>query len=82
MTWNRYTNYGAATPVLYYTYSTSTLPTITWATAVGPYGTRLAEHTPPSITGDSSYTYIAYLTYHRRSAAPPLPCCAGPTSTS
>ena len=72
--WNRYTDYSAATPVLYYTYSTSTLPTITWATALGPYGARLAEHTPPSIAGNSSYVYIAYLTYDQTfaSSAPAL----------
>jgi hypothetical protein len=66
--WNRYTNYSNATPELYYTYSTSTLPTITWGTTYGPYGTRLAEHTPPSITcgtpnGTDFHTYIAYLAY-------------------
>jgi len=61
--WNRYTDYSNATPRLYYTYSTSTLPNITWGTTYGPYGTRLAEHIPPSITGDATYTYIAYLAY-------------------
>ncbi len=61
--WNRYVDYSNPTPELYYTYSTSTLPAITWAAAQGPYGTRLAEHTPPSITGDSSFIYIAYLGY-------------------
>ncbi len=70
--WNRYADYSAATPVLYYTYSTSTLPTIAWGTTYGPYGARLAEHTPPSITGDATYTYIAYLTYdHTFAAASP-----------
>ncbi|HNS52379.1 MAG TPA: S8 family serine peptidase [Anaerolineae bacterium] len=61
--WNRYSDYSAAAPELCYTYSTSVLPAITWATAQGPYGTRLAEHTPPSITGNGSYTYVAYLGY-------------------
>lgn len=62
--WNRYTDYANATPLLYYTYSTSTLPTLTWAATQGPYGTRLAEHTPPALTGDNSFTYLAYLAYN------------------
>ncbi len=69
LAWNRYTDYSNATPVLYYSYTTSTLPTLAWAAAQGPYGTRLAEHTPPSITGDASYSYIAYLTYDQTFAA-------------
>ena len=62
--WNRYTNYSNPTPRLYYVRTTSTLPAITWGTTYGPYGTRLAEHTPPSIVGNNSYTYIAYLAYN------------------
>jgi hypothetical protein len=61
--WNRYVDWSNPTPELYYTYSTSTLPAIAWGTTYGPYGARLAEHTPPSITGDSAWTYIAYLAY-------------------
>jgi len=61
--WNRYTDYSNATAQLYYVRTTSTLPTITWGTTYGPYGARLAEHTPPAITADNSYTYIAYLAY-------------------
>jgi len=61
--WNRYADYSAATPVLYFTYSTSTLPAVAWAAVQGPYGTRLAEHTAPTIAGDNAAVYTAYLAY-------------------
>lgn len=63
LAWNRYTDYSNPTAQLYYARTTSTLPAITWGTTYGPYGARLAEHTPPSITGDATYVYIAYLAY-------------------
>lgn len=62
--WNRYPDFSNPTAQLYYVRTTSTLPTIAWGTTYGPYGVRLAEHTPPTIVGDATSTYIAYLAYN------------------
>lgn len=59
--WNAYPDYGSETPQLYYARSGGTLPNPTFSTIYGPYGTRVAEYNPPSLTGDAENIYIAFL---------------------
>ncbi len=61
--WGRSTSSTPPTTQLYYAPSSGTLPTVTFPTAYGPYGARTAQNTAPSITGNSTDVYIAYLAY-------------------
>ncbi len=62
--WLRYAGYANPTAQLYYARSSGTLPNPSFPTSYGPYGARTAEHSRPSVVGDASYSYIAYLAYN------------------